>query len=587
MLENKDFKKNNFNMKGVLLFIFILLINRNLIFSQVAINIDGSTPNNSAILDLKSNNKGFLPPRMTRAELNAIASPANGLIVYCTDCGTGSTGTLSMYMAGFWFSLSATNMDLIVTTTQLSSITSSTALCGGNVVSNGGASVTARGVCWATAQNPTIANSKTSDGEGNGIFTSSLTGCLPGTTYYVRAYATTIYGTVYGNELVLQLNSSQRPYFNYFRYNDSANPGSYSYQTEVSDTKDISNVLGTITLPYVIWSPLVDFTFKYDILKRDQASTITKVEILNGSTVLGINWDGNTTGSITLPKTPTSLFSSLTVKVTDSFSTETNLLLNTNFVPTLGVTVSNVRIATSNMGTALITFEGTGTTADPYLIERTGMDLSYHLSWTMTKNNDIDVTNINFSGTPILTNLTGESLTSQDYSPVVFLNSDATTICRIGVSAKGNVSNIFSSVVYSSNYQLRDKLYCGFLPSADIAPTQDQIISLQERGLKTSKYIAPTACPDNALAGVTLKNNTGGSAYFAWAVPTYSNSQAPPSYSKSAWIYALGSWYQMFNGFDVSTYYVKTSGANPTWYWVCIYKASCANNNIIKAILAN
>ena len=574
-------------MKRLLFIIFILLINRYLLFSQVAINIDGSSANNSAILDLKSNNKGFLPPRMTRTELNAIASPANGLIVYCTDCGTGGTGTLSMFMAGFWFSLSATNMDLIVTTTQLSSITSSTALCGGNVVSNGSASVTARGVCWNTAKNPTIANSKTSDGEGNGIFTSSLTGCLPGTTYYVRAYATTSYGTEYGNELVLQLNSSQSPYFNYFRYYDTATSGSYSFQTEASDTKNIVDVLGTVTLPYAIWSPLDDFTFKYDITKRDEASTITKVEILNGSTVLGINWDGNTTGSITLPKTPTSLYSSLTVKVTDSFSTETSLLLNTNFVPTLGVTVSNVRIATSYMGTALITSEGTGTTADPYLIERTGMDLTYHLSWTMTKNNDINVTNINFSGTPILTNLTGVSLTSQDYSPVIFLNSDATSICRIGISAKGNVSNIFSSVAYSANYQLRDKIYCGFLPSADFAPTQAQIFSLQESGLKTSKYFSSTSYPDFTQAGVTLTNNSGGSAFFAWAIPTYSNNPTPPSYSKSAWIFALGSWYQMVNDLDTSTYYVKTSAPNPTWYWVCIYKASCAPNNYVKAILGN
>jgi hypothetical protein len=574
-------------MKKIIFVLFIILINRNILFSQVAINMDGTTPNNSAMLDIKSNNKGLLPPRMTRAEINAIVGPANGLIVYCTDCGTGGTGALSMFMAGFWFSLSATNMDLIVSTTTLSSITSSTAISGGTIVSNGSSTVTARGVCWNTAQNPTITNSKTNEGSGAGTFTSSLTGCLPGTTYYVRAYATTSFGTVYGNELTLQLNPLQNNYFQYFRYNDMATSGSYSYQTVAPDDKTIVDVQGAFTIPYATWSPLTNLTFQYEISKRDQSSTITKVEILNGSTVLGINWDGNTTGSISLPKTPTSSYTSLTIKVTDNYSTETSLVLNTNFVPTLGVTVSNVRITTSYMGPALITSEGTGTSTDPYLIERTGIDVSAHLSWTMTKNNDINVTNIKFSGTPTITNLIGVSLTTEDYSPVVFPNSDAATIYRIGVSAKGNVANTFSSVAYSANYQLRDKIYCGFLPTVDFAPTQAQIFSLQESGLKTSKYFSPSSYPDFTQAGVTLTNTSGGSAFFAWAVPTYSNDPTPPSYSKSAWIFALGSWYQMVNDLDTSTYYVKTSGPNPTWYWVCIYKASCAPNNYVKAILGN
>jgi hypothetical protein len=235
-------------MKKIIFVLFIILINRNILFSQVAINIDGTTPNNSAMLDIKSNNKGLLPPRMTRAEINAIVGPANGLIVYCTDCGTGGTGALSMFMAGFWFSLSATNMDLIVSTTTLSSITSSTAISGGTIVSNGSATIIARGVCWSTAQNPTIANPKTNEGSGAGTFTSSLTGCLPGTTYYVRAYATTSFGTVYGNELTLQLNPSQSPYFNFFRYSDVQTAGMFSYQIVDPVSKATINSVGTVTV---------------------------------------------------------------------------------------------------------------------------------------------------------------------------------------------------------------------------------------------------------------------------------------------------------------------------------------------------
>ncbi len=52
---------------------------------SVGINTDGSAPQSSAILDVKSTNKGFLFPRMTYAQRTAISSPATGLMVYQTD----------------------------------------------------------------------------------------------------------------------------------------------------------------------------------------------------------------------------------------------------------------------------------------------------------------------------------------------------------------------------------------------------------------------------------------------------------------------------------------------------------------------
>jgi hypothetical protein len=62
----------------------------NFVYSQgVGINEDGSEPNSSSILDVKSANKGLLIPRMTQAERNAIASPANGLMVFQTDGVSG------------------------------------------------------------------------------------------------------------------------------------------------------------------------------------------------------------------------------------------------------------------------------------------------------------------------------------------------------------------------------------------------------------------------------------------------------------------------------------------------------------------
>ena len=87
-----------------------------------------------------------------------------------------------------------------VTTSSVTNIASSTATCGGNVTSDGGATVTARGVCWSTSQNPTISDSHTTNGSGMGNFISSITGLTPNTTYYVRAYAINSVGTAYGTQ---------------------------------------------------------------------------------------------------------------------------------------------------------------------------------------------------------------------------------------------------------------------------------------------------------------------------------------------------------------------------------------------------
>jgi len=89
----------------------------------------------------------------------------------------------------------------VVATTIVSSITQTTASCGGNITSDGGATITERGVCWSSGQTPTIANSKTSDGTGVGSFTSNITGLTIGATYYVRAYATNSAGTGYGSAM--------------------------------------------------------------------------------------------------------------------------------------------------------------------------------------------------------------------------------------------------------------------------------------------------------------------------------------------------------------------------------------------------
>ena len=88
-----------------------------------------------------------------------------------------------------------------VTTDAASNIRISAATSGGNVNATGGAGVTAKGVCWSTSPNPTIDDFLTVDGSETGTFSSELAGLTQGTTYYLRAYATNIVGTAYGEEV--------------------------------------------------------------------------------------------------------------------------------------------------------------------------------------------------------------------------------------------------------------------------------------------------------------------------------------------------------------------------------------------------
>lgn len=88
-----------------------------------------------------------------------------------------------------------------VTTAAFTATTGTTAKGGGNVTNTGGAEITARGVVYGTAHNPTVDGNKTTDGTGSGAFTSELSNLKGLTTYYVRAYATNVAGTAYGPEV--------------------------------------------------------------------------------------------------------------------------------------------------------------------------------------------------------------------------------------------------------------------------------------------------------------------------------------------------------------------------------------------------
>jgi hypothetical protein len=99
----------------------------------------------------------------------------------------------------------------IVTTSEITSVTATSAISGGTITDEGSGSIIACGVCWSTNITPTIIDNKTQDGAGTGTFTSNMSGLNGATTYYVRAYATNGSGTGYGTEILFTTQQATLP----------------------------------------------------------------------------------------------------------------------------------------------------------------------------------------------------------------------------------------------------------------------------------------------------------------------------------------------------------------------------------------
>ena len=193
----------------------------------------------------------------------------------------------NLYQIDYWYidnisitSGSATTIPT-VTTTAASVITSSSATSGGNVTADGGATVSERGICYATTQTPTTANTKVTSGTGTGTFTANMTGLAALTTYYVRAYAINANGTAYGAQVsfttltgggggtvIVGTGTSTQGYpINcYYGYERSAS---------IYTAAEIG-VVGSLTK--VEWYPTVTTTYSVPVkiyIKQTTASTIT------------------------------------------------------------------------------------------------------------------------------------------------------------------------------------------------------------------------------------------------------------------------------------------------------------------------
>lgn len=202
----------------------IFEIGQGTIFSGAFSTIDWGSGIYFVKIELDTSNKGSFSAMGTSQLLSVpyalyAAKAGNGLNI----SGTPKSGDILFNNGDKWYLLSkginGQTLRLVnglptwgepgyalpmVTTTEASNVLQTGATSGGNVIATGYSDITARGVCWSTNQNPTTADNKTTESAGIGTFTSTLSGLVTNTTYYMRAYATNSAGTAYGNQVAFK-----------------------------------------------------------------------------------------------------------------------------------------------------------------------------------------------------------------------------------------------------------------------------------------------------------------------------------------------------------------------------------------------
>ena len=167
-----------------------------------------------------------------------------------------------------------------LSTSPVTNITTNTACCGGNITSDGRGHITEKGVCWNTTGNPTTNDNKTSDGQGVGSYISNLTGLLPCTNYYLKAFAINEVGTAYGNEIIFTTTSN----------NSSTNYNPNLTYGTVSDIE--GNVYKTIQIGTQIWMA--------ENMRATRRQDGTPINLVTDNTMWGA-WDQDP-GYTTSPK---------------------------------------------------------------------------------------------------------------------------------------------------------------------------------------------------------------------------------------------------------------------------------------------
>ena len=157
-----------------------------------------------------TNSQGIAPNNQATGDYTiGLSNLSQNTSYYVRGYATTIIGTGLGDIVSFTTSSNLTIPEL--TTTGASEIAFTSAKVGGAIISDGGSTITNRGICWSTSSSPTLSDSSFESGTGLGSFSLSLSSLNPDTVYYVRSYATNSFGTNYGNQIQFSTLSYNLP----------------------------------------------------------------------------------------------------------------------------------------------------------------------------------------------------------------------------------------------------------------------------------------------------------------------------------------------------------------------------------------
>ena len=362
---------------------------------------------------------------------------------YVRSFATNSVGTVY----GTETSFTTIAIAPTLTTTAASSVTKYAANTGGTIISNGGSTITASGICWSSTATPTISDSKTTDGTTSGTFISSLTSLTAGTTYYVRAYATNAIGTSYGVlESFTTLSTS------------SNNPVLASTSSATSITANAAILGGNITEEgatqvsvrgLVYGTTTGASTFSVTVGSGAGTFTSTLTGLTQGTTYFVRSFATNVQGTTYGTETSFTTQSTATVSVTATPTsiTTTSAISGGTISSTGGATITTSGLvwgASTNPEITLTTKTTDGTTSGTFTSSITGLTqgTTYHVRAYAT----------NYLGTSYGPNSTFTTLTTPTISATASAISITSSTATIGgtITADGGAAVTARGVFYGT-----------------------------------------------------------------------------------------------------------------------------------------